>query len=206
MDLSISKSNILFIIFILGILLSYGIFAFVQQSDRRVLVQGQLDVVAERLVEADAIYTACVSLYRSRENAPFSVRAACVESQGFVRWVREFSFDPKLRNVKSELSALALTIEEMTQIISLHHNSHLKIILRIILRLKSQRCNGFFQIKHTPVIIAHHIGIAAGDIDSVGKRISLHPTHLHRITFSLKERAVVDSEERCRSCGANTNL
>ena len=124
MEISLGhKQNNFFIIFIIGVIVSYGIFTFVQQSDRKVVIDGQLDMIQEQLVRVDVIYTSCLSLYQSRERTPQRVREACAGSQGFISWVRGFSYDPKLKGVKIELLALAETVEDMTQTLSLHPNA-----------------------------------------------------------------------------------
>ena len=124
MEISLgNRQNNFFIIFIIGVVVSYGIFTFVQQSDRRDIVNNQLDMVQEQLVRVEIIYTNCLSLYQSRENTPRRVREACVGSQGFVSWARSFSFDSKLKSVRVEILAPAEILEDMTQTLSLHPNA-----------------------------------------------------------------------------------
>jgi len=118
-----NKGNNFFVVFIVGVIVSYGIFVFVQQLDKRDVVTRQLDIVQEQLVKVEIIYTNCLSLYHSGESVPQRVREACVESQGFVSWVRGFSYEPQLKNIKAEFFALAKNIEDLTRTLSLHPNS-----------------------------------------------------------------------------------
>jgi len=117
------RTTVFFVIFVLGGLVSYGFFTYVQQSDRRVSVDTQLFEVEDRLVQVDTIYANCISLQRARENAPLEVRDKCVESRDFVVWARSFPADSKLRTLKIELLVLADAVEEMTEAIAIHNNS-----------------------------------------------------------------------------------
>ncbi len=118
-----NNSNNLFVIFIVGVIVSYGIFTFVQQSDRKVIVDSQLDAVEEQIARAENIYTNCQSLYQSGEKTPQSVRETCVTSQEFVAWIRGFSYDTKLKRVKASLLPLAETIEDMSWTFSQYSNA-----------------------------------------------------------------------------------
>lgn len=117
-----NKRTLLFIIFVVGAVASYGIFTFIQQSDRRVVVYSQLDEVEEMLQTAETIHTNCVTLSLSRENTPERVRGLCVNSSEFVSSARRFPADQAIRSVKQELLILADTMEEMTNTVSLHPN------------------------------------------------------------------------------------
>ena len=123
METTTKKSTLVLVVFILGAVVSYVFFTFIQQSDRRAGVHGQLDDVGIQLQLAETIRINCTSLYLSRENTPNIVRAKCVESRAFISWARNFSTDPALRDVRQELLVLANAIEEMTNTISLHPNS-----------------------------------------------------------------------------------
>lgn len=123
METTTKKSTLVLVVFILGAIVSYIFFTFIQQSDRRSGVHVQLENVEVQLQLAEAIQINCTSLYLSRENTPNSVRDKCVESRRFVSWARNFSTDRALKDVKQELLVLANAIEEMTNAISLHPNS-----------------------------------------------------------------------------------
>jgi len=122
-EFSTNKKPLLVTIFILGAVVAYGYFTFIQQSDRRVVVNAQLDEIDSRLLQAEAIQVSCTTLSLSRENAPLGVRESCLLARDFVSWARGFSTDQKLKGVKKELLTLVRVIEEMNDAITIRPNS-----------------------------------------------------------------------------------
>jgi hypothetical protein len=133
MTLSFNKRSPLLIVFVLGVIVAYGYFTYVQQSDRRILVYGQLNEIEEQLTEAEIIQVNCTTFSRSRENTPAQIRQKCTDARVFIAWARSFSADPKLQLVMTELLVLVRVIEDMNDAISIRPNSELaqKYLLQI---------------------------------------------------------------------------